>query len=131
MGLNKLLRKLRREANRPVDRDSDQILQAAFENEQSDLYVRGKGGVEKVLPDDLKGSRHQNFILRLGSGQTLLVSHNIDVAPYIKGLKKGSRIAFKGEYEWNAQGGIVHWTHKDPRHQHPDGWIKFRGRYYE
>ena len=131
MGLSKLIKKLRREANRPVDLDCDQILQDAFANKQSDLMVRGKGEVHKVLPDDLKGDRHQNFILRLHTDQTILVAHNIDVSPYIKGLKHGDRIEFSGEYEWNPQGGILHWTHKDPRGNHADGWIMHRGRYYE
>lgn len=57
---------------------NDTRLKQAYENHQSDVQVRGLGTVSRVLPDDNKGSRHQKFILRLDSGQTLLVAHNID-----------------------------------------------------
>ncbi len=54
------------------------------------------------------------FILQLGSGQTLLISHNIDLAPRLTALREGDVVAFNGEYEWSATGGVVHWTHRDP-----------------
>ena len=109
---------------------SDSRLQTAFERRESDFQIEGRGVVAKVLPDDNKGSRHQRFILRLNSGQTVLVAHNIDLAPQIKGLKKGDEVAFYGEYEWSGQGGVIHWTHRDPQGRHPDGWLKHEGEVY-
>ncbi|MGF1823843.1 DUF3465 domain-containing protein [Vibrio splendidus] len=100
---------------------NDTRLKQAYENHQSDVQVRGSGTVYRVLPDDNKGSRHQKFILRLDSGQTLLVAHNIDLAPRVQGLEKGDRVEFYGEYEWNNKGGVMHWTHKDPRNHHIHG----------
>ena len=91
-----------------------QELLEAYENQASDLQVRGSGVVEKILADDTKGTRHQRFILAMESGQTLLVAHNIDLAPRIADLKVGDRVAFFGEYEWNRKGGVIHWTHHDP-----------------
>ena len=85
---------------------AEQILQQAFENQQSDIQVKGAGTVLKTLPDDNQGTRHQRFILKLSSGQTLLVAHNIDLADKIKGLKKGDKVGFYGEYEWSEQGGF-------------------------
>ena len=110
---------------------SDAILQEAFQNRQSDLQVTGSGVVIRILPDDLEGSRHQKFILRLPSGQTLLISHNIDLAPRISALRQGDEVSFSGEYEWNAKGGIVHWTHHDPAGRHEGGWLKRNGRTYQ
>ena len=111
--------------------DSDQILRNAFENQISNFQVEGKGKVIKVLPDDLDGSKHQRFIVRLSSGQTLLIAHNIDLAPRINSLREGDFVMFYGEYVWNPQGGLIHWTHNDPRNIHVGGWIKHGGRIYQ
>jgi len=104
---------------------------AAFADRQSGIAVEGKGTVAKILGDDSLGDRHQRFILRLPSGQTVLVAHNIDLAPRVEPLTVGDTIAFRGEYEWNDKGGIVHWTHHDPQGQHADGWLKHSGRTFE
>ena len=111
--------------------DSDAILKQAFDSKTNDLQVQGSGTVTKTLPDDNKGSRHQRFILKLASGQTLLVAHNIDLPPKIKGLKKGDTVGFNGEYEWTEQGGVIHWTHHDPAKHHVDGWLEHQGQRYQ
>lgn len=103
----------------------------AFKNRQSDLQVQGAGVVIKVLRDDTKGSRHQKFIIRGAPQQSVLVAHNIDLAPRLEGLKKGDFVEFNGEYEWNAKGGIIHWTHKDPKGYHASGWLKYKGDIYQ
>lgn len=61
----------------------------AYQNGLSDIQVGGSGIVIRILPDDAEGSRHQKFILKLSSGQTLLVAHNIDLAPRIDALREG------------------------------------------
>lgn len=108
----------------------DELAQA-FEDRRSDVQVQGRGEVIKVLADDNDGSRHQRFILRLPSGQTLLVAHNIDLADRVAALKVGDTVEFNGEYEWNAKGGVIHWTHHDPRGVHEAGWVRHKGRTYQ
>jgi hypothetical protein len=103
----------------------------AWQGHRSDLQIEGEGQVVKLLEDDLKGSRHQRFILGLPWGQTLLVAHNIDLAPRIPNLKVGDQVAFYGEYEWNQQGGVIHWTHHDPDNRHPHGWLRHGGNVYQ
>ncbi|EJL6293474.1 DUF3465 domain-containing protein [Vibrio cholerae] len=110
---------------------NDAVLQQAYQSQQSDLQVQGFGQVVKVLPDDNDSSRHQKFILKLNSGQTLLVAHNIDLASRIPNLKIGDSVEFYGEYEWNKKGGVLHWTHKDPQNRHAHGWLKHNGQVYE
>lgn len=107
------------------------VLRAAFTNHQSNIQVSGQGIVVKILADDFDGSRHQRFIIKLGSGQTLLIAHNIDLAPRINALQLGDSILFFGEYEWNRQGGVIHWTHRDRHGSHVPGWIEHQGKKYQ
>ena len=114
-----------------LESKSDDTLKNSYENRHSNVQVNGVGTVIMLLRDDNKGSRHQKFILRLTSGQTILVAHNIDLAPRINSLSKGDKVEFYGEYEWNNKGGVIHWTHQDPRGQHVPGWLKHNGTTYQ
>jgi cold shock CspA family protein len=98
---------------------------------QSGAQMGGVGVVERVLADDNDGSRHQRFILRLASGQTLLIAHNIDIANRIEALRSGDRVEFYGQYESNPEGGVIHWTHHDPDGNHVAGWLKHNGMVYQ
>lgn len=110
---------------------TDQSIASAFQNHESGVQVVGEGLVERVLSDDNDGSRHQRFILRLASGQTLLVAHNIDLAPRLDSLATGDIVKFNGVYEWNTKGGVIHWTHRDPAGQHAEGWLQHNGMIYK
>ena len=104
---------------------------AAYSGRRSDVQVTGTGRVTRVLGDDSLGDRHQRFILELPSGHTVLIAHNIDLAPRVEPLAAGDAVEFHGVYEWNDKGGVVHWTHHDPGGQHEPGWLKHNGRTYE
>ena len=110
--------------------DSEKIRQA-FQQQQSNVQVHAEGRVKAVLADDNDGSRHQKFILELSNGLTVLVAHNIDLAPRIENLKKGDVVEFYGEYEYNPKGGVIHWTHHDPQQRHIAGWLKYQGKTYQ
>lgn len=105
--------------------------QQAFSKRDDGKMVLVSGQVERTLSDDRDGSRHQRFIMRISSGQTLLVAHNIDLAPRLEGLSPGEAVTLHGQYEWNDRGGVVHWTHRDPQGVHPGGYIERQGRRYE
>ena len=109
----------------------DDIFASAFRNHTSGIQVSGKGVATKILSDDNDGSRHQRFILKLSSGQTLLIAHNIDLAPRIASLREGDTVEFNGVYEWNSKGGIIHWTHHDPEGRHEAGWLRHNGKTYQ
>jgi hypothetical protein len=109
----------------------DNAIGRAFASGASDVQVEGEGAVIRVLPDDLNGLRHQRFIVQLASGQTLLMAHNVDIAPRIDGLEVGDSVRFNGEYVWNAKGGVIHWTHHDPQGRHVAGWVKHNGKTYK
>ena len=90
-------------------------------------YLQGR--VSKILSDDNVGSRHQRFIVDLNGKLTVLIAHNIDLAQRVP-LKINDEIEIFGQYEWNEKGGVIHWTHRDPQGNHPEGWIKYRDNVY-
>lgn len=109
----------------------DSVLTNAFENQISNLQVLINGVVISILPDDTIGEKYQRFILELKSKQTLLIAHNIDIALRVDNLKNGDTLVVFGEYEWNDEGGVIHWTHRDLDGIHVDGWIEKNGIRYE
>lgn len=107
------------------------VVAEAFAQRTSDLQVMVRGKVVKFLPDDLEGDKHQKLIVELDNRQTLLVAHNIDLAGRLPASALDRLVYVFGEYEWNDQGGVVHWTHKDPDRTHVDGWIQWQGVRYQ
>ena len=110
---------------------SSGVIENAFRNHAGNLPVTESGVVSRVLPDDNQGSRHQRFIVTLASGHTVLIAHNLDIAPRINDLRVGDQIVFSGIYEWNDKGGVVHWTHHDPSGQYGGGYLQHNGMAYQ
>ena len=111
--------------------DDQQKIMQAYQEQISNIQVQSKGEVKAILADDNDGSRHQKMILKLENGLTVLVAHNIDLAPRVEGLRKGEIVEFYGEYEYSPKGGVIHWTHHDPQGKHVDGWLKYQGKSYQ
>ena len=110
-------------------RDDAAAMVEAYEAQRGDLWVESYGTVDKTLKDDNEGSRHQRFIVRLSNDHTVLISHNIDLAHRVP-VSVGDRVVFRGEFEWNHRGGVVHWTHHDPQGG-PGGWIEHHGKRFQ
>jgi hypothetical protein len=106
------------------------VIAKAFSDQQSNIQVKQKGVITRILSDDTVGDRHQRLIVRLSNNQTLIVAHNIDLAPRVPNPVVGKALTFYGEYEWNDEGGVVHWTHKDPDGRHVTGWLEYEGKQY-
>jgi hypothetical protein len=101
----------------------------AFRNHRSGVMVTAEGSVIRLLADDNDGSRHQRFIIRLASGQTLLIAHNIDLSTRVP-VQQNVLVKLHGQFEWSEKGGTVHWTHRDPKQKHEAGWIEISGQRY-
>ena len=118
-------------ANNLNDGSNTSTVADLYQQGRSDVQIQVHGHVSRVLADDTKGSQHQRFIIKLNDNNTVLVAHNIDLAPRVANLKTGDAVTVFGEYEWNQQGGVLHWTHHDPAQRHIDGWIEHNGKRYQ
>jgi len=111
----------------------DRAVCDAYAAQRSRVEVVADGTVTRVLgvaPGRV--SPHEGFLLRLGSGCALVlrVEANTDFTGPIP-IAEGQHVAVKGEYEFYPRGGVVHWTHRDPRGRHEGGYIATGGRVYE
>jgi hypothetical protein len=106
-------------------------IEKSFANQDSGVSVFVRGLILSILSDDTVGESHQRFIIKLSNSQTLLIVHNIDIAPRITGISTGSVVYVHGDYIWNSQGGLIHWTHHDPNGIHENGWIIFDDNKYQ
>lgn len=113
-----------------IPKNSSGVIENAYQNQASNLPVMETGVVSRILSDDNDGARHQRFILSLASGHTILIAHNIDIAPRINNLREGDQVTFSGLYEWNEKGGVVHWTHHDPSGRYGGGYLQHNGMYF-
>jgi hypothetical protein len=104
----------------------------AFAEHRSQLQVTAEGSVTRLLTDDTGPSgTHQRFIVRLRtSTQTLLIDNNVSIGRRVP-VASGDAVIVHGEYVWNEEGGLVHFTHHDPARTHESGWIELRGTRYE
>ena len=92
-------------------------------------WVETQGRVSRLLSNDDEGSRHQRFVITLPDKRTILVAHNIDLAPPVP-VRINQPVTLKGRYETNSRGGVTHWTHHDPQGG-AGGWIEYRGKRYQ
>jgi len=111
---------------------NDRALCDAYAAQRSHVEVVADGTITRLLgvrPG--VESPHEGFLLHLASGCTLVVrvEVNSDFTGTIP-LQRGERVSVKGEYEYYPLGGVIHWTHHDPRGRHENGFIDAGGRSY-
>jgi len=113
----------------PAQQHRDSDIEGAIRDRTS-ARVEASATVTKLLADDREGSRHQRFLVALPTGHRILIAHNIDLASRAP-VRVGDTVRFRGLFEWNERGGVVHWTHHDPEHRGRDGWLELDGRRFE
>ena len=74
-------------------------------------------------------AEHEQFNVQTPAGPLQIVD-NVNLAPRVP-VDPGDRIQVRGEMVHDSgKPPIVHWTHHDPAHVHPDGFIRFQGKVY-
>ena len=103
-----------------------------FHNHRSNVEVTADGTVVRTLADRTSSTgTHEQFIIKLSSGDlTIEVEHNISIAARVP-LKSGDHVIVHGVYVWNAQGGLIHFTHHDPHGTHEGGYVQDGGTTYD
>lgn len=116
----------------PAATPNNAAVERDYAEKRSTVEVTAQGVVTRVLADDSGPSGvHQRFIIRLaGSTQTVLVDNNLTIGQRAPVLQ-GTDVLVHGEYVWNDQGGLIHFTHHDPAHTHEGGWIELSGVRYQ
>ena len=92
-------------------------------------WIEARGQVRRLLSDGSDFERHQRFVVVVDGDQSLLIAHNLEIADRIP-LGLGDRVRFRGIYEYNDSGGVVHFTHRDPHGEEAGGWVEFRKERY-
>jgi hypothetical protein len=116
----------------PATTSGNAAVERNYAEKRSNVQVTAQGVVTSVLADDSGPSGvHQRFIIRLAdSTQTVLVDNNVTIGQRAPVLQ-GNDVSVHGEYVWNDQGGLIHFTHHDPAHTHEGGWIELGGARYQ
>lgn len=112
---------------------NDAAVCSAYRDGRSRVEVVADGRVTAVLGVAAgRVSPHEGFLLRLGSGcdVTVRVEANTDLTGEFP-IARGDRVVVKGEYEYYPRGGVIHWTHRDPRGRHEGGYVEAGGRTYQ
>lgn len=105
----------------------------AYHAGRSHVEVVAQGTITRVLGVTAgRTSPHEGFLIRLDSAcrVTVRVEANADFTGTFP-IVPGTRAVVKGEYEYYPIGGVVHWTHRDPRGRHEGGFVEVGGRTYD
>ena len=121
-------------ASSTTDTTSNAGVYDAWRLRRSYLQVTANGSVARVLGTRVGPSgAHEGFLLHLrgaeGRGLTVRVEDNVDITGQIP-LQPGDDAIVRGEYIYDPRGGIIHYTHHDPRGRHPSGYVRVNGRVY-
>ena len=105
----------------------------AYAGQLTDGEVVGEGTVHGILGTRRGPSgEHEGFLLQLDGDCDLVlkVETNTDITGPVP-LHEGERVTVKGVYIFNAMGGLIHWTHHDPRGRHDNGYVLADGKLYQ
>ncbi|MBD5633735.1 MAG: DUF3465 domain-containing protein [Candidatus Eremiobacteraeota bacterium] len=107
----------------------------AWRSGRSHTQVTASGSVVRVLGlSHGPSGAHEGFLLHLrgsaGRGLTVRVEDNVDVTGPLP-LTAGADVEVRGEYIYDALGGIIHYTHLDPRGRHAAGYVRIGDKVYQ
>jgi hypothetical protein len=110
----------------------DAAVVSDFHDHRSQVEVTADGSVIRLFPDRSSSTgTHEQFIIRLRRGDlTVEIEHNITIGARVP-VALGDQVVVHGEYIWNSEGGLIHFTHHDPQGTHESGYIIDAGKTYD
>ncbi|KPU82850.1 hypothetical protein JI57_03275 [Psychromonas sp. PRT-SC03] len=99
--------------------------------QQRSAKVSAQGRVINSLPLQSKPYLAQLFLVRLISGQKIIIKHNIETGRALPAVEDGSLLFFKGLYKWNHKGGMIVFTTKKNNQNKLSGWLKYNEITYQ
>ncbi|HET7813972.1 MAG TPA: DUF3465 domain-containing protein [Candidatus Baltobacteraceae bacterium] len=113
-------------------------MQSACANGASHGEITLSGQVVRVLgARRSRSGEHEGFVFRTPScsperrpcpPSDVKVEVNEDITGPMQ-VAEGDAVTVRGQYECND--GVVHWTHRDPRGRHVDGFVDVNGVRYQ
>ncbi|MDQ2858547.1 MAG: DUF3465 domain-containing protein [Candidatus Eremiobacteraeota bacterium] len=115
--------------------DSNGDVYDAWRAQRSRVEVTASGSIVRLLGNRVgRSGEHAGFLLHLrgaaGHGLTVRVEDNVDLTGRLE-LTEGADAEVRGEYIYTARGGVIHYTHRDPRGHHAAGYVRTGGRFYQ
>lgn len=115
-----------------LDEKADSVAYLGFlYKSQRSAKVSAQGHLIRRLPEQLSPYRAQLFLVRLTSGQKLIIKHDIEMGEALPDIKKGALLFFKGLYKWNRKGGFIIFTTQKNRENNLSGWLKYKEITYQ
>ena len=100
---------------------------------QSHQEVTVSGTIVRILGTRVgRSGTHEGFLLKFESDcpLTVRIETNTDLTGPVP-ISAGEHVTLKGEYEYYPIGGVIHWTHHDPRGRHEGGYVEADGKIYQ
>jgi len=101
----------------------------AFHRRRSGQWLTVSGTVKHGLSDAYGRYQHQRFILQCLNGMTILIVNDVGVGRRVP-IANHAQVAVRGQYVWDRQGGLVHFTHHGNGGE-PGGWILYGFRLFQ
>lgn len=108
---------------------NDRLLES-FDQGRTGIWVSAEAPVAQVLGDEDIGGHRQRFTIRPREDLAVQVRHSLDDSTRVP-VARGDVVRVQGYYQWEARGGFISRTYRDPDQPGGGGWIEHKGQRYD
>lgn len=100
-----------------------------FIRHESGQWITVAGRFDRRYPDANGRLTHQRFVMSCANGLHLLVVNDVSIGMRVPFVRL-ARVVVRGQYEWDSQGGLLHFTHRSDSGG-VGGWILVKSHIYQ